>query len=60
MKLPAVFKHRPIVVSENYEQVDRRFARNTDTKGLSLGLAQRSDRGKAAISAKVWRSGGEK
>ncbi len=60
MKLPASLKHRPTVVSENYEQVDGRFARNTDAKGLSLGLAQCSDRGKAAISAKVWRSTGEK
>lgn len=60
MKLPAVLKHRPIVVSENDEQVDGRFARNTDAKGLSLGLAQRSDRGKAANSPKVWRSAGEK
>lgn len=53
MKLPAVFKHRPIVVSENYEQVDCRFAGNTDAKGFSLGLAQRSDRGEAAISTKL-------
>ncbi|GLI09315.1 hypothetical protein YDYSG_53470 [Paenibacillus tyrfis] len=53
MKLPAILKHRPIVVSENYEQVDGRFGRNTDAKGFSQGLAQRSDRGKAAISAKL-------
>jgi len=47
-------------VSENYEQVDGRLARNTDAKGLSLGLAQWNDRGKVDISAKVWRHTGEK
>ncbi|KPV59087.1 hypothetical protein QJ48_12990 [Paenibacillus sp. A3] len=60
MKLPTTLKHKPVVVSENYEQVDGRFARNTDAKGLSLGLAQWNDRGKVDISAKVWRYTGEK
>jgi hypothetical protein len=60
MKIPTTLKHKPIVVSENYEQVDGRFARNTDAKGLSLGLAQWKDRGKIDISAKVWRYTGEK
>lgn len=35
-------------------------AYQTDTKGLSLGLAQWNDRGKVDISAKVWRYTGEK
>ncbi|ERI11116.1 hypothetical protein HMPREF0083_00790 [Aneurinibacillus aneurinilyticus ATCC 12856] len=39
MKIPTTLKHKPVVVSENYEQVDGRFAQNTDVKGLSLGLA---------------------
>ncbi|MCP3773196.1 DUF6530 family protein [Paenibacillus sp. MZ04-78.2] len=60
MKIPTTLKHKPVVVSENYEQVDGRFARNTDAKGLSLGLAQWNDRGKIDISAKVWRYTGEK
>ncbi|MBW5445556.1 hypothetical protein GE107_05695 [Cohnella sp. CFH 77786] len=60
MKIPTTLKHKPVVVSENYGQVDGRFAGNTDAKGLSLGLAQWNDRGKVDISAKVWRYTGEK
>lgn len=60
MKIPTNLKHKPVIVSENYEQVDGRYAYNTDTKGLSLGLAQWNDRGKVDISAKVWRFTGEK
>ncbi len=60
MKIPTTLKHKPVIVSENYENVDGRYAYNTDTKGLSLGLAQWNDRGKVDISAKVWRYTGEK
>ncbi len=60
MKIPTALKHKPVVVSENYENVDGRYAYNTDAKGLSLGLAQWNDRGKVDISAKVWRYTGEK
>jgi len=60
MKIPTTLKHKPVIVSENYENVDGRYAYNTDTKGLSLGLAQWNDRGKVEISAKVWRHTGEK
>ena len=60
MKTPATLKHKPVVVSNNYEQVDGPFARNTDVKGLSLGLAQRNDKGNVELSAKVWRHTGEK
>lgn len=49
-----------MVISENYENVDGRYAYDTDAKGLSLGLAQWNDRGKVDISAKVWRYTGEK
>ncbi|MGG4440379.1 DUF6530 family protein [Brevibacillus fortis] len=59
MKIPTTLKHKPVVVSENYDRVDGRFARNTDVKGLSLGLTQGNDRGKVNISAKVWRYTGE-
>jgi len=44
----------------NYENVDGRYAYNTDAKGLSLGLAQWNDRGSLDISAKIWRHTGEK
>lgn len=60
MKIPTTLKHKPVIVSENYENVDGRYAYHTDTKGLSLGLAQWNDRGKVDISAKVWRYTGEK
>lgn len=60
MKIPTTLKHKPVIVSENYENVDGRNAYNSDTKGLSLGLAQWNDRGKLDISAKVWRFTGEK
>ncbi len=60
LNIPTTLKHKPVIVSENYEQVDGRYARNTDAKGLSLGLAQWNDRGKVDISAKVWRYTGEK
>lgn len=60
MKIPTNLKHKPVIVSENYENVDGRFAYNSDAKGLSLGLAQWNDRGKVDVSAKVWRYTGEK
>src|SRR3990172_2366744 len=60
MKIPTTLKHKPVFVCENYENVDGRYAYNTDAKGLSLGLAQWNDRGKVDVSAKVWRHTGEK
>jgi hypothetical protein len=60
MKIPTTLKHKPVIVAENYENIDGRYAYNTDTKGLSLGLAQWNDRGKLDVSAKVWRYTGEK
>jgi hypothetical protein len=60
MKIPTTLKHKPVIVSENYDQVDGRFAERSDTQGLSLGLAQWNDRGKVDISAKVWRHTGDK
>ncbi|MFV0414485.1 MAG: DUF6530 family protein [Oscillospiraceae bacterium] len=60
MKIPTTLKHKPVVVSENYEKVDGRSAYHSDAKGLSLGLAQWNDRGRVDISAKIWRYTGEK
>jgi hypothetical protein len=60
MKIPMTLKHKPVIVTENYENVDGRNAYHSDAKGLSLGLAQWNDRGKVEISAKVWRYTGEK
>ncbi|NMB30566.1 MAG: hypothetical protein GX988_03900 [Clostridiales bacterium] len=60
MKIPTTLKHKPVIVTENYEDVDGRNAYDSDAKGLSLGLAQWNDRGKVDISAKVWRHTGDK
>lgn len=60
MKIPTTLKHKPVIVSDNYENIDGKFAYASDAKGLSLGLAQWNDRGKMDISAKVWRYTGEK
>lgn len=60
MSIPTTLKHKPVIVAENYENIDGRTAYNSDAKGLSLGLAQWNDRGKVDISAKVWRYTGEK
>ena len=60
MKIPTTLKHKPVIVSENYDNIDGRYFGKSDAKGLSLGLAQWNDRGKVDISAKVWRYTGEK
>lgn len=59
MKIPTTLKHKPVIVAEDYENIDGR-QNHTDAKGLSLGLAQWNDRGKVEVSAKVWRYTGEK
>lgn len=60
MKIPTTLKHKPVIVSQNYENIDGQYAYDSDAKGLSLGLAQWNDRGKVNISAKVWRHTGGK
>jgi len=60
MQIPTTLRHKPVIVSNNYENIDGRYAHNTDAKGISLGLAQWNDRGKVDISAKVWRHTGTK
>ncbi len=60
MKVPTELKHKPVIVSEEYDKVDGRLAGKSDAKGLSLGLAQWNDRGRVDISAKTWRHTGEK
>ncbi len=60
MKIPTTLKHKPVIVSEDYDKIDGRCAGNSDAKGLSVGLAQWNDRGKVDVSAKIWRYTGEK
>lgn len=59
MKVPTTLKHKPVIVSEDYDKIDGR-EEGSDAKGLSVGLAQWNDRGKVAVSAKIWRYTGEK
>ncbi|SHH47830.1 hypothetical protein SAMN02745823_00014 [Sporobacter termitidis DSM 10068] len=60
MKIPTTLKHKPVIVSEEYDRIDGRYADHSDAKGLSVGLAQWNDRGKVDVSAKIWRYTGEK
>jgi hypothetical protein len=61
MKIPINLKHKPVIISENYNLVDGRCnPETTDAHGLSLGLAQWNERGTVDISAKIWRWTGEK
>ena len=53
MRIPTTLKHKPVIVAEDYGNIDGRTAYQTDTQGLSLGLAQWNDRGKLDISAKA-------
>ncbi len=59
MKIPTTLKHKPVIVSEDYDLIDGRIE-DSDAKGLSIGLAQWNDRGKVDVSAKIWRYTGEK
>lgn len=59
MKIPTTLKHKPVIISKEYDKIDGRI-KDSDAKGLSVGLAQWNDRGKVDISAKVWRYTGEK
>ena len=60
MKIPASLKHKPVIISEEYDRIDGRKANDSDAKGLSLGLAQWNQRRNVDISAKIWRHTGEK
>ena len=60
MKIPTILKHKPVIVAENYDEVDGRNANDSEAKGLSIGLAQWNDRGSVEASAKIWRYTGEK
>ena len=37
MDIPTTLKHKPVIVVDNYENVDGRNAYSSDAKGLSLG-----------------------
>jgi len=60
MKIPTELKHKPVIIVEDYKNIDGRDSYKSDVEGLSLGLAQWNDRGNVDISAKVWRYTGQK
>ena len=37
--VPTHLKHKPVVIIDNYGDVDGRWACDTDARGISLGLA---------------------
>ncbi len=37
MKIPTTLKHKPVIVAEDYEKIDGRYAYDSDAKGLTLG-----------------------
>lgn len=55
MKAPTHLQHKPIVVVEDYDLIDGKFAPNSDAKALSIGHAQYDQ---SEISAKVFRHTG--
>ena len=54
-KVPHYLKHKPIYEINNYALFDGPYAGDSDAIGLSIGLAQWTERGTTDISAKVWR-----
>lgn len=60
MHIPTNLKHKPVIVSEEYDKVDGRYANKSDIVALSLGLAQMNDRSGLENSAKIWRHTGNK
>ncbi|WP_249310268.1 DUF6530 family protein [Bacillus sp. FJAT-49736] len=50
--VPRNLKHQPLMVVEQYEDMDGYRAGDSDAKGLSLGIAQWNPK---EISVKVWR-----
>lgn len=60
MKIPTSHNHKPVVITDNYHEVDGRYAGHSDAKGLSLGITPGNGRGKTELSAKIWRYTDEK
>lgn len=54
---PKHLKHKPILVADNYDKNDGKYANRTDCKALSIGKAQWDNN---EISAKIWRHSGKK
>lgn len=59
MNIHASMNHKPVIVSDNYGEVDGRFADATEVRALSLGLSQGNEEGQANVAARVWRDATE-
>ncbi|WP_289140398.1 DUF6530 family protein [uncultured Brevibacillus sp.] len=53
MKKMTASNHNPVIISENYDMVDGRFARSADAQSLSLGVFQEGGLRSAMVTAKV-------
>lgn len=60
MDIPTNLKHKPVIVAQDYKNIDGREQGKGTTEGFSMGLAQWNDRGKVDASARVWRHTGVK
>ncbi len=56
-KSPKHLRHKPIISVNDYQKKDGFYAPNSDTKALSIGIAQYD---KKLISVKAWRHTGKK
>lgn len=57
MKVPINLTHKPVIVSEDYDLVDGRYANDSDAKALSIGIATwKDDKSDKTVSAKIWRN----
>jgi len=52
MEAPKHLKHKPIISVSAYDNIDGKYAKNTDAKALSIGKAQWDN---DDLSVKVWR-----
>ncbi|MDQ1913798.1 DUF6530 family protein [Paenibacillus sp. GD4] len=55
MKIQSLHNHKSVVITDNYHEIDGRHTGHSDAKGLSLGLTTGNGRGKAELSARIWR-----
>jgi hypothetical protein len=51
-KIPDHLSHKPIIIVENYSNIDGEYAKDTDVVGLSIGIPHYDAE---SISAKIWR-----
>lgn len=63
MSVPTHLNHKPILGISEYDRIDGPYKNDTDTRAISIGLAQWSADWKleeSDISVKIWRSNGDR